>query len=284
LGEAFGHAFKCVVLAIPRNLSIWDFFAMEKRTTKKRKSLSKWFRQYGKFFAHHRFTEPHFDAHAKAIGSLLLAWNDLHERLSNLFVSAMGVRQFARSFAVWHQTRNDYGKRQLLRAAIENLPESEMGTPIKKPDGSFMRNADGSFKGARPQLADEIIWILDAANKLEGWRDDSAHTPLRYASLGGLLSFVELVASPNLSELKRQVVVPQTGFANPRALKIQKSKRDILVEARYARERILILRDYAVAIEHAWSNPPLPWPDRPDLPERKPNRRSKSKAEHQKQE
>jgi hypothetical protein len=265
----------------PELLDLGFLLAMRKSNTRKAKSLSTWFRQYGKWFVHHRFTEPHFDAHTKAIGSLLLAWNDFHERLSTLFVNAMGVQQFTRSFAIWHTTRNDYSKRKLLRAALENLPHSEMGKPIKNPDGTLMRNPDGSFTGVRLTLVDEITWILDAADKLEGARDDSAHTPLRYASLGDLLSLAELITTPDPPT--ERVVMAQDGFANPRATRLRKSNRDLLIEYRYARDRILILRDYAVAIEHTWSNPPLPWPDRPSLPERRPSRRSKGAASHQKQ-
>jgi hypothetical protein len=247
---------------------------------KKPNNLSAWFKRYGAPFARHRFTESHFDAHTKVIGSLLLAWNDLHERLSTLFVNVMGIRQFARSFAVWHITRNDYGKRQILRAALNNLPESEMGTPIKEPNGTLRRNADGSIMGVRPKLIEEITWILDAADKLEGFRDDSVHTPLRYASIGDLLTLAELITHPSPSDLSKRTVVVNIGFGNPKALRL--NKRDLLAESRYARNRILILRDYAIAIEHAWSNPPVPWPDRPSLPERRPNRRSKGLAERRK--
>jgi hypothetical protein len=194
----------------------------------------------------------------------------------------MGVRQFARSFAIWHATRNDFGKRKLLRAALENLPSSEMGTLVKNPDGSFMKDRDGSLMGARPKLVDEIGWILDAADKLEGARDDTAHTPLRYTYVGDLLSLAELITTQSSSDdLRKQIVTTNSGFANPKALR--QSKRDLLTEYRYARERILILRDYTIAIEHAWSTPPLPWPDRPGLPDRKPNLRSKTKAPRQKQ-
>jgi hypothetical protein len=59
-----------------------------------------------------------------------------------------------------HETRNDYGKRRLLRTAIANLPASEIGE--------------------RTELVAEITWILDAADKLEGLRDDSVHTPVHY--------------------------------------------------------------------------------------------------------
>jgi hypothetical protein len=188
---------------------------------------------------------------------------------------AMGIKQFERSFAVWHQTRNDYGKRQLLRAAISKLPWDEMGVGIRRLDGSITDRRG-------PKLVEEITWILDVANKLEDWRDDSAHTPLRHAYVGDVLSFEKLLAtSPGASDLSRRIVIAQTGFANPRALK--NSNKDLLIEARYARERILVLRDYAIAIDFAWSNPPVPWPDRPVLPERKPNRQSKGQASRRKQ-
>lgn len=252
---------------------------------KQAKSLSTWYKRSGaRVIRRHRFTEPHFDAHTKAIGSLLLAWNDFHERLSALFVNAMGVRQFARSFAIWHATRNDIGKRKLLKVALANLPESERGVPLRNPDGTFIRNPDGSFMGVRPKLVEEITWILEVADNLEGHRDDSAHTPLRYAYLWDLLSLAERIAArPDSFDPRRQVVMAHTGFANPRALRLQSNKRNLLAEYRYARERILILRDYAIAIEFAWSNPPVTWPDRPSLPERKPIRQSKGKAQRQKQ-
>jgi hypothetical protein len=84
----------------------------------------------------------------------------LTSMLSALFVMSMGIGQFNRSFALWHETRNDYGKRRLLRTAIANLPASEIGE--------------------RTELVAEITWILDAADKLEGLRDDSVHTPVHY--------------------------------------------------------------------------------------------------------
>jgi hypothetical protein len=208
-----------------------------------------------------RFNELHFAPYARSIGSLLLAWNDLHESLSTLFVMAMGLHQFARSFALWHETRNDVGKRRLLRAAINNLPTSEIGS--------------------RTTVVKDIAWILKIAGELEGFRDDSAHTPVCY-TWSNSPTLVQLLANPNI-DLGVRNVIPHTRFANPRALRLAKNKQDMLVEYRYARERILVLRDYAIAIDAAWANSRLPWPDRPDLPERKPSRRSKAKASRRRQ-
>ncbi len=233
------------------------------------KNLSAWFRQSGAhLIPRPRFTEPHFDSYAKSIGALLLAWNDLHEHLSTLFVMALGSSHWKRSLSIWHAIRGDYGKRQLLRSALANSPDP----------GPRIAHPDGSITGARPKLVEEITWILDSANKLEDWRDNSAHTPLKDTYVGDILNSADILSVHDILLLQKQVVVPQTGFANPRALKIEKNERDLLVESRYARDRILMLRDYAIAIEFAWSAPPVPWPDRPALPERRPNRRSKGRV------
>jgi hypothetical protein len=220
---------------------------------KKPVTLAGWFRRSGAFRWAHRphFTEPVFESYVKAAGQLLLAWNDLHERLSTLFVMAMGGGWVNRPLAVWHKATRDYAKREMLRAAIADMPEGE--------------------KAGRPKLIAEIEWILDQADKLEGLRDDAAHTPLRYLFSG-------LAADP-----KSAVIFPNTGFQNPRAIRLEQKGKDLVTECRYARERINVLRDYALAIDSAWGNARLPWPDRPDLPERRPNRQSKGKASPRKQ-
>jgi hypothetical protein len=191
----------------------------------------------------------------------VLAWNDLHEMLSALFVMAMGVGQFARSAALWHETRNDIGKRRLLRAALANLPASEIGE--------------------RTKLVAEITWILDAADKLEGLRDDSVHTPVHFA-FPNIFSLASILSAQSFLDFGSASVVPNTGFANPRALRIQKSNKNMLAEFRYARSRTLVLRDYAMAIDHAWFKPSVPWPDRPALPDRTTSQRSKGAGPRQK--
>jgi hypothetical protein len=115
---------------------------------------------------------------------------------------------------------------------------------------------------------EEIVWILDAADKLEGFRDDSAHTPLRYLFRGVV------------PDMKSAATFPETTFQNPRAIRLEKKGRDMVTEYRYARERIIVLRDYIIAIDAAWSNTRLPWPDRPDLPERKPRKARQNPGTH----
>jgi hypothetical protein len=218
---------------------------------KKPHSLARWFKHSGAFrwARRHRFTEPYFEPYAKAIGQLLLAWNDLHERLASLFVMAMGGGWVDRPLGIWHSVRSDYSKRRLLREAIAKLPDNE--------------------KANREKLTDEIEWILDASDKLEGLRDDSAHTPLHYLMMGNLLTLADLLAVSDIYQAMSSGVFPDTSFQNPRAMQLDKKKKDLLIECRYARERITVLRDYAIAIDAAWANARLAWPDRPILPERK---------------
>jgi hypothetical protein len=222
---------------------------------KKAKTLTAWYERSGafKWARRHRFTEREYDPYMKLIGQVLLAWNDLHERLATLFVMAMGGGYVNRPLAIWHSVRNDVGKRHLLRTAIENLTPKE--------------------KAERPKLVDEITWILEKADKLEGLRDDSAHTPL------SRLSSVRLVAIPIDWDIGYPLrdVMPDTGFQNPRAMRLDEKSKDLLVEFRYARERIVVLRDYVIAIDSAWGNAHLPWPDRPALPERKPRKKRRSR-------
>lgn len=162
---------------------------------KQPRTLSVWFRKSGAFrWAHRpRFTEPIFASYVKATGQLLLAWNDLHEQLSMLFVMAMGGGWVNRPLAVWHGATRDHAKRQMLRAAIEDMPEGD--------------------KAGRTKLIEEIKWILDAADKLEGFRDDSAHTPLRYLFRGVV------------PDVKSADTFPETTFQNPRAIRVEKKRQ-----------------------------------------------------------
>jgi len=232
---------------------------MRKRTTGKASNLSAWCKSVRlPRFKRRTYREDHFEPYTKAIGGLLLAWNDLHERLSELYVRTMGLQQFARSYAVWHVVRSDFTKREMLRIALNNLPSSELKE--------------------RPKIPEEIAWILDAVNKLEGFRDDSAHTPLHYTAYQyGVFTLIEILAAPNFGVGPAQVQ-PDISSGNPRARRLDKSDQDMLSEYRYARDRILVLRDYALALDYAWQNVRLPWPDRPRLPDRKPSRRSKGSA------
>lgn len=224
-----------------------DFFLYGKCYMRRIDVLEEWFASSGvhkNARKRHRFSETQFAPYVRAIGQLLLAWNDLHERLLMLFIPAIGADLLfdgERISAIWHSIRQDNSKRKALRAAINRLPADD-------------------YEG-RDKLVDEICWVLDMTDKLEGLRDDAAHTPLHSAL-------------PRSTKM----VFPNKGYGNPRAMRILDKKQDVLTEYSYAYKRILMLRDYVIAIDFAWRNPQLPWPDRPQLPERTPNRQLRGPA------
>jgi hypothetical protein len=229
-----------------------EFCPLGKGRKKQVENLSTWFKRSGafKWAKRHRFTEPHFEPYVKAIGQLLLAWNDLHERLAALFVTAMGGGWVDRHLAVWHSITSDRSKRRALREAIVKLPESE--------------------KAGRNKLVDEITWVLKETDKLGELRNVSAHTPLQFSE-GDLFAIADLFSVTDLFSAGSRVF-PDTSFQNPRAARLDQKNKDLLIEYKYARERILVLRDYVIAIDTAWSNASLPWPERPSLPERRPRK------------
>jgi hypothetical protein len=171
----------------------------------------------------------------------------------------MGGGWVDRPLAVWHSIKSDHSKRQMLRRAIVKLPESE--------------------KAGRNRLVDEITWVLNVTDNLEGLRNDSAHTPLQFS--GDMFAIADVFSVAEFFSAGSRVF-PDTSFQNPRAAHLDQKNKDLLMEYKYARERILVLRDYVIAIDTAWSKASFPWPDRPSLPERKPRKARRRRAKHRK--
>jgi hypothetical protein len=152
---------------------------------------------------------------------------------------ALGGGFTNRPLALWNTVRNDYGKRRLLLAAIKEVPDNEIGRHQK--------------------LREEIIWIVETSDKLEGYRDDAAHTPLGYSYPLSTNPFASLLETAS-------GIFADSIMWNPRAVRVNREGMDLLAEFEYARQRVVILRDYALAIDLAWGNEKLSWPDRPPLP------------------
>ena len=232
-----------------RALSNLLVLLMAKKNYYEQISVERWLKKVGGkagWATRHTFQEDEFKPYYQAIGELLLVWNDLHECLSALFIAAVGGGWVNRPLALWHSIRNDLGKRQMLKAAIEEIPPSEIGS--------------------RTKIVEEIKWILTNTNKLEGLRDDAVHTPLYFWPKPG----VEI--SVGGEPVKRMVQGYET-FGNRRAQRINESKSNFLADLRHGYNRLVILRDYAFALDIAWSNERLPWPDRPQLPNPSPKKK-----------
>jgi hypothetical protein len=194
------------------------------------------------------FKEEEFAPYTNAIGRLLLAWNDLHEKLSLILVIATDTDWPSQVLSFWHSIRNDVGKRALIATAISNM------SPSIDSD-------------RRDRLFKEVTWVLDTAKGLEDLRDDAAHTPLDYI----------MPPAPDhpFRKLMASGIKTNSLSGNKRAEKLK--REDLIKRFEYARQRIVILRDYVIGMDAAWHEHST-WPDRPSLPHPPPTGAGKSQA------
>lgn len=181
-----------------------------------------------------QYTSAAYRPYVMAIGQLALAWNDLHETLGSLFIDITVVVDEKIS-AAWQSLGSDRAKRGMLEAVAKSLSPSD----IKK----------------NPRGKDDLIWLLRRVTSLEEDRNNAIHSPLR--TYDGPIW--EMLGKP-------RGIAPDDSSGNARAKKLL--KKNLLIEYRYCRDAVIILRDYAEAIQDAWSYPKNPWPERPQLPNR----------------
>jgi hypothetical protein len=189
-----------------------------------------------------RFTEPEFRPYVTAIGQAALAWNDLHERLALLFCSIMGGGWIDRPMGVWFSSQFDRPRRAMLRSAAET--------------------ATGDEIGRHPTLVDDLVWVITQTDKLEDERNNMVHAPLYRVR-------------PARYMFGLSGVMPNTMLGNTRAKRLDKS--DILFEFRRIRDTALVLRDFASAMDVALTRERVPWPERPSLPARAPETKSRTR-------
>jgi len=90
-----------------------------------------------------------------AIGDLAIMWNQLHDRLAELFWTVTGVENGMIALAIWHSTPSDFAQRKMLRAATSARFDKDSKERI------------------------EIDYILDIIDKsLSAKRNDAIHAPL----------------------------------------------------------------------------------------------------------
>jgi hypothetical protein len=227
-------------------------FSWKKNTMDEREILDRWFKRIkaDRWARRHQFTEKEFENHVRAIGQLVLAWNDFHERLAPLFVFVLGAGWVNRPLALWHSTRTDQSKRNMLKAVLDHVPPSEVGS--------------------RDKMIAEIKWLLGKAQPIEGTRDDAVHTPLYY--------YPPLSPDNMLASIIQTGIFADDAWGNERAWRINREGKDLVAEFEHARQRIILLRDYAMALDLAWGNERLPWPDRPVLPNPPPKTAKKRRS------
>ncbi len=87
-----------------------------------------------------------FQPFAAELGSVVFTWNNLHERLGDLFWAILGGHNGAVPLAIWHSIDSDRTQRKVLKAAT-------VAAVFVRKD--LERNA---------QCRDDILWLIKRIN------------------------------------------------------------------------------------------------------------------------
>jgi len=95
------------------------------------------------------------DAHALAIGKIVMAWNEYQELLAEIFASFFSQGHWGVSLVAWHALNSDRAQREMLRAvALAKLPPDQPETK-------------------------ELKWLLDQTDQMiSDQRNTGTHAPL----------------------------------------------------------------------------------------------------------
>ena len=168
-----------------------------------------------------------WEPYVAALGKVAHAWNYLQEALGHLFTQVTGFGSKI-PYAIWYSSNNDRTQRQMLRAAIEALPEDHWGSRL-------------------PRARDDIIWLIDEADKVANKRNDAIHAPC------------SITISARGFE-----ITPEYFFGNPRARSLK--KKNILKEFAWYELSAETLTRFARDATTAIASKQGAWPGRPRMP------------------
>jgi hypothetical protein len=120
------------------------------------------------------------DDHARAIGRIVVAWNEYQELLGQMFAKLFGRAQWSLALSAWHALDNDRAQRAMLVAA-----------------------AHAKFKPTDRALK-EIIWLVEKTNQMiSDQRNTGIHTPLmNYTDQAGVFQILPLAMFGNKRAVK----------------------------------------------------------------------------------
>ncbi len=189
--------------------------------------------------------EKVLDGYALAVGRVVRAWNQLQERLGQLFGVVLGTHHLLAT-AVWYSSDSDRTQQGMLREAIKASPADRW------PD--------------RPQAKADLLWLLKEANSLADSRNNAIHTPVA-VWVGGARS------NDPSKEFQRPAgagppfeIGPVAFRGNPRAGRLVGTR--LLDELDWCEQLAVLLSRFSQHVEIALLGESLPWPDRPRLPTR----------------
>jgi hypothetical protein len=190
--------------------------------------------------------------HARHAGEIIWCWNLLTDQLFWLLTALVTERAEARgqevAYAIWDLIQSDALKRDLIRGIASRVLKGE------------------------PKTLDAIKWLLDRTSDLSPFRNDVAHVPLRFASVGGIAGRrPKVVLSPVSGSGRKQAI--ERLLKEPTAKNWRRVRGDLLALSNYA---------FLLALNIRGGPPEPPWPRKPRLlaVQRKKNG-AKQKARHQ---
>jgi hypothetical protein len=173
--------------------------------------------------------EKVFAPYAREVGKLVASWNQLHERLGELFSMIVRKDQPGIALAVWYSVRSDLAQRQMLRASAEAAAAA----------GLLIEQAK----------EDDIKWLLDRTGELSHQRNDALHAPVAF--------FTDQDGTRLMTEYI---------FGNPRALTLK--DKNLPDEFSWYEKKASALSGFALRCAACLHNASLDWPERPKLPNR----------------
>jgi hypothetical protein len=172
--------------------------------------------------------EKVLDPYAREVGKLVASWNQLQERLGELFWTIVRRDRPGIALAIWYATKSDRAQRDMLRAAIEASPTEGSLTEQSKSD---------------------IKWLLDRSEELANQRNDAIHAPIAfYTDQDGTRLMTEYF------------------FGNPRAANLR--DKNLAEEFSWYEKRATVLSGFALRCAACLRNAHFPWVERPRLPNR----------------
>lgn len=147
----------------------------------------------------YNFNARYFNSYTKAVGELILAWNDFHIVLSMLFATVIKIPNRIVPNTIWNFLETDRRQRDLLKVLVElsvlnyNIPKN-----LKK----------------------EIIWVLDEAQKVENARNNFAHSPIYIEAPGEFMPWYHM-GNRRAGNLKGRDLLKEARMYYRRLIKIR---------------------------------------------------------------
>lgn len=96
------------------------------------------------------------ERHARQIGQIIIAWNELQRTLFEIFWMLVSPENHELAHGLWHTIQSDKTQREMLDVVAE--------ASLKK----------------RPRMLAHVRWITWSAQQLSPHRNDPAHTPMLF--------------------------------------------------------------------------------------------------------